>query len=84
MSDYNDGLERGGDCNDCGEPVEQEHHAYCASCFREQMGWTAPARPKPGEEPRSYIVGLNDLRERVDQLEKEVVLLNRVAVRRAP
>jgi hypothetical protein len=39
----NDGLERGGDCNECGEPVEEEHHAYCADCYAEQQGWTPPS-----------------------------------------
>ena len=35
-----EGLERGGDSDECGQAVEEEHHAYCADCFREQMGWS--------------------------------------------
>jgi NMD protein affecting ribosome stability and mRNA decay len=34
-----DGLERGGDCNRCGDAVEQEYHAYCSACYRIEMGW---------------------------------------------
>ncbi len=32
-----DGVERGGACNECGEQVEEEHHAYCADCYAEQQ-----------------------------------------------
>jgi hypothetical protein len=42
----NDGLERGGACNECGEPVEEAHHAYCADCYVAQPGWNRP-RERP-------------------------------------
>ncbi len=35
-----DGLEHGGGCNECGQPVEADHHAYCGDCYAEQQGWT--------------------------------------------
>lgn len=65
-----DDVERGGECAECGEPVEQEHHAYCSDCYAEQNGWKRPARPEPGETPRSYIEGLAQVREQLRQLEQ--------------
>jgi hypothetical protein len=65
-----DGLERGGACNECGEPVEQEHHAFCPSCFRAQMGWTresadsafSPEPAFPGDDrwDVAYMRGYRD------------------------
>ena len=46
--DY-DGLERGGACNECGEPVEEDWHAYCASCYAERQG-CAPTPKRNAED----------------------------------
>lgn len=40
-----DGVERGGDCNECGESVEAEHHALCRACF------TGEPAKRPRREP---------------------------------
>lgn len=69
-----DGLERGGACNECGEQVEEEHHAYCSACFAEQQGWdTQPHRPDRDalawqREDRDRLVTVRIL-ERLDALE---------------
>ena len=65
MSDQDD-LERGGSCAECGEPVEEDHHAYCPDCFAAEQGWKRPARPEPGTPPPSFVVGLAELRETVE------------------
>lgn len=74
-----DGLERGGACNECGEPVEEEWHAYCQSCFREQQGWTRPNRDalRWQHEDRQQVTlagvvaRLAELEVKVGRLEKE-------------
>jgi hypothetical protein len=72
---YEDGLERGGACNECGEPVEEEWHAYCSSCFAEQQGW----RPRRGDEerPASLRLELERLRAAVEQLRARLARLER-------
>ena len=67
---WDDFLDRGGPCNECGEPVDEDHHAYCADCFREQMGWKPSSMPAQRTEPHeSYIEAIVDLRRRVSELE---------------
>ena len=77
--DDDDELERGGACNECGAPVEEEHHAYCRACFAEQNGWNV--RPDPPDrdalawqrqdrEQRVtslMIARLDDLERRLDE-----------------
>jgi hypothetical protein len=67
-----DDLERGGACNECGDPVEREHHAYCPSCYREQQGWSGP-RPPAGQPPESFVVALYQVRRQLAELERRVV-----------
>ena len=74
-----DGLERGGACNECGEPVEEEHHAYCADCYAEQQGWDRPPAPdrdalRRQHEERTELSHLRML-ERIAELERRVAAL---------
>ncbi len=69
-----DGIERGGGCNECGEPVEEEHHAYCESCYREMNGWSS-RRERPDADAlrwqhadRERVI-TSRLVERLDALE---------------
>jgi hypothetical protein len=80
-----DGLERGGDCAACGEPVKEAHHAYCRSCYADLRGWdhgddeaAEPWRERcpPSGTPESFILAplelrreIAALRDRNDQLE---------------
>jgi hypothetical protein len=66
MSDYDEHGPPDGSCVDCGEPTEEEHHWRCPDCFAREQGWTRPARPTPDTPPRSFVVGLADLRETVE------------------
>jgi hypothetical protein len=66
--DYDDLLERGGDCNTCGQPVAEAHHAYCPSCYREQMGWERPVDRPAGELPIEVIAALSLLRAQLEEL----------------
>ena len=77
-----EGLERGGDCNECGEPVEEEHHAYCARCFAEQNGWSPPDRDelRRQAEDRERMTILRIV-ERLGQLERRVTELERYQLR---
>lgn len=82
-----DGLERGGACNECGEPVEEEHHAYCADCYAEPQGWNRSDRTSPDalhwqREDRDRVVTAR-LLERIDDLERRVEQLERDAGRKA-
>jgi hypothetical protein len=72
-----DDLERGGSCNECGEPVEQDHHAYCRDCYAEQQGWKHKERPPAGAANENLVVAIRDLRrvvaelgQRIDRLEQ--------------
>lgn len=79
-----DGLERGGACNECGEPVEEEHHAYCAACYALQQGWdenrtdrrTGSDALRWQREDRDRVVTAR-LLERLDDLERRVEQLER-------
>lgn len=64
-----------GACQSCGAETEEEHHRLCMHCYRDAMGWTRPARPGSGEPPRSFVVGLNELREQVARLEMRLELI---------
>lgn len=68
-----DGLERGGDCNECGEPVVEEWHAYCRDCYADQQGWTRPDRDALREqhEDRAQI-SITRVVERLDELERRL------------
>jgi hypothetical protein len=76
-----DGLERGGDCNECGQPVEEEHHAYCMDCWRAQNGWELPDRSalEAQHQEREAAVRLR-LLERVADLERQVEELREQAL----
>jgi len=44
MSDVEYSNAADGTCQECGEPTEEEWHAYCSDCFAEQHGWRRPNR----------------------------------------
>jgi NMD protein affecting ribosome stability and mRNA decay len=69
--DYDGGYSNGADgtCQECGAETDQEWHALCMDCWREEHGHTRPARPEPGEPPRSFVEGLAQVREHVRALE---------------
>lgn len=72
-----DGVERGGSCAECGEPVEEEHHAYCPDCYAEQQGWTrrtADLDTRASIENRQWerlLERVRDLEHRVAELERK-------------
>jgi hypothetical protein len=74
--DYEDSNGAHGECQECGSPTAEEWHAYCSDCHAEQNGCRKP-RPEPDESPRSFVVGLDELREEVRALRKRVALLER-------
>ena len=49
-----EGVERGGDCVECGAPVSEEWHSLCSDCFRQSTGWGAPTRPDREELRRQH------------------------------
>jgi hypothetical protein len=76
-----DGLERGGDCAECGEPVEQEHHVLCPDCYREQQGWRPrrEERPAATSRPESFVVAIATLRRELAELRARVERLEGAA-----
>ena len=69
-----DGVGRGGDCAECGEPVEQAHHALCMACFREQQGWRPRPedRPPAGSRPESFVAAVVELRRELGELRRRI------------
>ena len=78
---YDGGYANGADgsCHNCGADTEEEHHALCTDCWREEQGY-GPRRSTPspfaGDAPSrsmdfqrgyrsGYIAGLADARGRV-------------------
>ena len=68
-----EGLERGGSCNECGEPVEEEWHAYCPRCYAQEQGWDepdpAPALTITDRRFERLLERLHDVEIRVARLE---------------
>jgi hypothetical protein len=81
-----EGVERGGACNQCGEPVEADHHAFCRDCFAAQQGWADSRTDSDAlrwqHEERSRVVTVQ-LLARIDRLERRVAELERRQEREA-
>lgn len=80
-----EGIERGGDCNECGESVTEPHHSLCEDCYAEREGWIRPARPERPDrealvwqrEDRERITTVR-LVERIARLERRVEVLEHI------
>lgn len=75
MSDFETEYSNGADgsCQECGEPTDEEWHAYCAECYAAREGSRRPDRDALARqhEDREVVSRLR-LLERVERLERRV------------
>jgi hypothetical protein len=67
-----------GSCQECGEPVDEEWHAFCSDCFAEQNGWRRPdASALERQRDERERVSITQLAARLGELEMRIRRLER-------